>query len=63
MSNYHLGLSLFLGVVHGLGLGENIKTPQTHGSYLICWSVSTAETKQASLLLDKICDTSKENQL
>lgn len=28
----------------------------SHGSYLICWSVSTAETKQASLLLDTICD-------
>lgn len=27
-------------------------------SYLICWRVSTAETKQASLLLDTICDES-----
>lgn len=31
---------------------------RSHDSYLICWRVSTAETKQASLLLDTICDDS-----
>lgn len=31
---------------------------RSHDSYLICWRVSTAEMKQASLLLDTICDGS-----
>lgn len=30
----------------------------SHDGYLICWRVSTAETKQASLLLDTICNES-----